>query len=310
MTITNLSETEIIELQYSLLEELKHKKTNATIRPPNNADDFILQRFQNENGEYESDKYYQCRQLWFKYGCCSYRKLAKKSGIMTHTAISNVAKQYKWHEIKKEAYNLGYNPNKSNVRPKINTNDDSNTLIKRNSSRYTKYHEKVLKRDNVCQCCGTSHDLEVHHPLPFNSYNTLGADPNNGIVLCKDCHSEYHSKYGYKRNANPITLAQFLRDNGKQFQKKLDNTPGKWDIYQTDVIEARIISEREMSLLTHKQIKILWNMLYFKGSCDCIALVHAMNCNKWEDISSDIETLQQRGIVYQPTKDTLKFVMG
>lgn len=106
MGITNLSETEIIELQYSLLEELKSKKTNGTAHPQQDADDFN---------------------------------------------------------------------------------------IKRNSPQYRKYHKRVLKRDKVCQCCGTSRDLEVHHPLPFKKYNSLGADPNNGIVLCKNCHSEYHS---------------------------------------------------------------------------------------------------------------------
>ena len=95
--------------------------------------------------------------------------------------------------------------------------------VVRNSKEYKKFKQSVLKRDGVCQCCGSKDELEVHHPMPFNQYNSIGADTNNGITLCKECHAEYHSKYGYKRNANAITLALFLRDYGMNLQTSLEN---------------------------------------------------------------------------------------
>ena len=93
--------------------------------------------------------------------------------------------------------------------------DTTEKIVKRDSKEYNRFREFVLKRDKVCQRCGGEEDLEVHHALPFKQYNSLGADPNNGIVLCKECHSEYHEVNGYKRNVNPVSLAQFLRTNPK-----------------------------------------------------------------------------------------------
>ena len=96
--------------------------------------------------------------------------------------------------------------------------------VTRNSKEYLKYKDKVKLRDKFCQCCGSKEDLEVHHPFPYYEYENLRADIKNGVVLCKKCHKEYHKKYGRKRNNNPITFAQFLRDNAsvKNVQTSFD----------------------------------------------------------------------------------------
>ena len=90
---------------------------------------------------------------------------------------------------------------------------EDNKEITRNSKEYVKYKNKVKLRDRFCQCCGSKEDLEVHHPFAYHEYESLRADVKNGVVLCKKCHKEYHKQYGRKKNNNPITFAQFLRDN-------------------------------------------------------------------------------------------------
>lgn len=313
MSITNLSETEIIELQYSLLEELKHKKTNnvQTIideTPSNQSYEvFIKQVFHDKYGHPESNRAYAHRIAWFELGCPQYKELAnhRKS---TPTAIRKIASRFKWKEIRVEALKLGWEPKSQKF------TDTSKKKVERNTSEYSRYHEKVLKRDKVCQCCGsgTLNELEVHHPLPFHKYNSLGADPNNGIVLCKDCHSEYHAKYGYKRAANPITLAQFLRDNGKQFQSKLENntddkrTPTiKWDdkIIEVDDTDWRMLNDRQKKMYDELHLALFGGKI-----CHSRDLVHMMNANSWQDIKQDFEVLLRRGLVYRPTADMIKLV--
>lgn len=73
------------------------------------------------------------------------------------------------------------------------------TLI--NSSVH-KAHAKLAKlifeRDNyTCQHCGhRGKTLAAHHILPWATYPDLRYATENCIVLCKDCHNEFHSMYG------------------------------------------------------------------------------------------------------------------
>jgi len=137
--------------------------------------------------------------------------------------ISLKEKNAKIEEQKNEISKL---KNSKNNKPKKQERELSKIevhKVSRESKEYARYKKSVLKRDKICQCCGSPNNREVHHPLAFNAYNHLGADTNNGIVLCKDCHVEYHHKYGYKQNNNPVTLAQFLRDYGIRLQSTFDD---------------------------------------------------------------------------------------
>lgn len=59
----------------------------------------------------------------------------------------------------------------------------------------------VWARDNAtCQCCGKHHNTEVnrgnfhiHHIVTFQ-VKELQTDPENLVLLCKDCHKFVHSK--------------------------------------------------------------------------------------------------------------------
>jgi hypothetical protein len=86
--------------------------------------------------------------------------------------------------------------------------------LKDNSPQYTKeeyniWRQKVLKQDNYeCQKCSSKEDLNCHHIIPVKMEAMFSLDPDNGIVLCDQCHY----KYGHKTDTECSTgnLAKLL----------------------------------------------------------------------------------------------------
>jgi len=67
----------------------------------------------------------------------------------------------------------------------------------RSSEIFKKWREKVFKRDNyICQECGIKSQkgikviLHAHHIKPFAKFTKLRFEINNGLTLCKKCHSK------------------------------------------------------------------------------------------------------------------------
>ena len=65
------------------------------------------------------------------------------------------------------------------------------------------WRESVFARDNwTCQRCGEKGIyLHSHHIRNFSEEIELRTSINNGITFCRNCHREFHKKYGYKNNA-------------------------------------------------------------------------------------------------------------
>lgn len=61
----------------------------------------------------------------------------------------------------------------------------------RTSLRYKNWRSAVFERDNwTCQECGKRGIyIEAHHLKPFSLYSEIRFDLNNGITLCRNCHS-------------------------------------------------------------------------------------------------------------------------
>lgn len=80
----------------------------------------------------------------------------------------------------------------------------------RNFEGYYFWRRSVFKRDNyTCQCCGdkTGSNLNAHHLNGYNWYKKGRIDVRNGVSLCFNCHSEFHSIYGKGDN----TILQFFQ---------------------------------------------------------------------------------------------------
>ena len=67
---------------------------------------------------------------------------------------------------------------------------------------YSIWNSEVLERQkeedgyNFCEICYSTKNLHVHHEKPVKTHPLLALDPDNGIVLCKDCHYEIGHKTG------------------------------------------------------------------------------------------------------------------
>jgi hypothetical protein len=72
-------------------------------------------------------------------------------------------------------------------------------ILRRKYEDYYKWRKSVYERDKyLCQCClNKEHNiLNAHHLDGFNWCIEKRTDTSNGITLCKDCHDEFHKKYG------------------------------------------------------------------------------------------------------------------
>lgn len=62
----------------------------------------------------------------------------------------------------------------------------------------------------TCFKCGTKGGyLNVHHIYNFHNNESLRDSIDNGVVLCKTCHREFHSKNGNKNNS-ALQLFNFI----------------------------------------------------------------------------------------------------
>lgn len=274
MKFNNLSDVDILEMQYSLLEELKQKKQSIfpkqpLAQPKNIA--LVLDKIDEKKTQLTSVRITK-----------SARDIIEDSKYSYSDAIEYFAQIISSEEKQTPPH---YEENVPFV-------DSTKKEVTRDSKEYIRFRESVLKRDGVCQCCGSKEELEVHHSLPFSQYNSLGADTNNGITLCKECHREYHSQYGYKRKNNPISLAQFLRDYGMNAQTKL-------------LTEQDLEDGKELAMSLIRRIKS-----EFGEPCDISSLVEELDINEFNEIQSRqiIEELIRKGLCFKPKIGVIEIV--
>lgn len=124
-------------------------------------------------------------------------------------------------------------------------------------------------------------------------------------------------QYGYKRDANPITLAQFLRDMSQQFDTKY-LTPYNMDFFNESGDNGIFnrFSKSTIDELSTKQFTILSIIFQEEekhGKCS-FELLHANKYCDFEgsikEVPNDFEviSLQQKGLIYQPDNNSFKIV--
>lgn len=85
----------------------------------------------------------------------------------------------------------------------------------RSGIEFRLWREAVFAIDNwTCQKCAirgnqTGGYLHPHHIKNFAEHKGLRTSIENGITLCKKCHTDFHKKFGYKNNTRE-QLEEFL----------------------------------------------------------------------------------------------------
>lgn len=90
----------------------------------------------------------------------------------------------------------------------------------RNTREYRIWRASVVRRDKVCQCCGSKYNRHAHHIKHATYFPLLRFDVENGITLCSDCHSLLHNAVtgGYRIKCEEKHLNRLfkLRDYFKE----------------------------------------------------------------------------------------------
>ena len=91
--------------------------------------------------------------------------------------------------------------------PSYNPNlTDDERRERRLDPKYRLWVIAVLDRDKVCRRCDSDSRLHCHHIYPYGQHPELRKEITNGVVLCHDCHREFHHKHGNRyNNANQVS---------------------------------------------------------------------------------------------------------
>lgn len=137
---------------------------------------------------------------------CKVIEISKKSKENYHKTVgrpdvrarqSEMMKEYHKNNPKSGKDHQCWNPELTDEERKLNS------TRKRRSHEYYQWQKFIVKRDNlICQCCKFKFKNAIgtrcHHLDNYKHNIELRHDINNGILLCDDCHKNFHSVYGFK----------------------------------------------------------------------------------------------------------------
>jgi hypothetical protein len=78
--------------------------------------------------------------------------------------------------------------------------------LARASQEYTDWRSAVFKKDNyTCCTCklkspSDGSGFSAHHLYNFSTHKELRYDIDNGVTLCRQCHIDFHAKFGNQNN--------------------------------------------------------------------------------------------------------------
>lgn len=130
-------------------------------------------------GEEKELEEFRKRQVWFSHTCKKCYAIKYRSGK------PNTGRFFKGQ---KGLYTKGKTPKHlSKVKiPKIRKRVSEH----KRSCKRAQWGLDVKTRDSFkCQNCGSEKDLQAHHIVKWKSDENLRFDLDNGITLCRSCHS-------------------------------------------------------------------------------------------------------------------------
>lgn len=116
-----------------------------------------------------------------------------------------------------------FNSGENNCNWNHNLSEEDRLRVSRKSVSYNEFIRRVLNRDEyTCKVCENKNkQLEVHHLDGYNWCKEKRESIENGITLCLDCHSNFHSLYGRGFNTKDqfeewFGSAIYLTNNGHE----------------------------------------------------------------------------------------------
>jgi len=112
--------------------------------------------------------------------------------------ISDTNYFYCCEECKKECILFGKSATQ------LNAIVNQSEIIYHTSQEYSIWRNEVFTRqkiesirdENFCEICGKIDKLQAHHEIPIKINPNFALDPDNGIVLCLECHHKFGHKKG------------------------------------------------------------------------------------------------------------------
>jgi len=65
----------------------------------------------------------------------------------------------------------------------------------RKTAEYRKWRAIVIRRDKRCVACNSIKERQAHHINDATHHPDLRFDIDNGITMCKQCHTQFHTNF-------------------------------------------------------------------------------------------------------------------
>jgi hypothetical protein len=151
-----------------------------------------------------SKKKTSCKKSWAIAKFCSKICAAKSVQIKNYTRINKVCiicdKEFTVEKYRKDTAKCC---SKECFHKSRNFGLTSDSKKIRNGKEFRKWRELVFEKDDwTCQkCLVRGEELNPHHIFNFSDNEEKRFDVNNGITLCRKCHYDFHSEYGFNNNS-------------------------------------------------------------------------------------------------------------
>ena len=140
------------------------------------------------------------RPYWLCECSCGKTKLVSSDCLLKGKTVSCGCKKVEECKLRSGPQNNFWNPSLT----------DEDRVGSRDSAVIHKFRKTVLERDGrvCCICLSEDKPVHVHHITPWKDNKALRSDPNNGIVMCVECHKEYHK--AYRGRIGEVSVFEFL----------------------------------------------------------------------------------------------------
>jgi hypothetical protein len=193
--------------------------------------------------------------------------------------------------------------------------DKNKTDEEREKIRYNLEYVNMLKRirirdDNKCIVCSSKLNLVVHHLNGYTDFVDERCDDDNCVLLCENCHKNFHHFYGYFHN----TKEQFEEWLGETLKiktdknKKLEETR-KIYCYETDKIyDSSFICAVELGFKKKSTHKSIYSCCYNRKNSISYKGLHFAFAEDVENLSYEEKITHLMNIILKIDTNKTSFI--